>query len=399
MRSLRFALVTTVRQPARTLLGVLGVAAVGALLFDMLLLSRGLVVSFQDLLDRVGFDVRVLATDAMPLTGPRLPGAASLVAAIGRLPEVEAVVPVVIADAAVVAADGREALVTLIGAERDGRPMWSLVEGADLAAAGGPEPPLVVSRHATEVLDVEPGRLLRIRGLCGASTAVPLVTMRVAGVGAFPFDAAGQLTMVTDLEAVRQACGGTTVDEADLLLVASAPDAGADRAAAAIRALRPDLHVFTNAEVVERFRRVEFSYFRQISTVLAAVTLVFGFLLIAVLLTVSVNQRLGEITMLRALGLSRARVVGGVLWESALLVGIGGVLAVPLGAALSVWLDAILHGMPGVPLEVQFFAFEARALVLHAALLGLTAVAAALYPMRLVSRLPIAATLRREVVS
>ena len=35
----------------------------------MLLLSRGLVLSFRDLLDRAGFDIRVLATDAPPSPG------------------------------------------------------------------------------------------------------------------------------------------------------------------------------------------------------------------------------------------------------------------------------------------------------------------------------------------
>ena len=59
---LRLSWLTIIRQPARTALAILGVAAVGALLFDMLLLSRGLVLSFRDLLDRAGFDVRVLAT-------------------------------------------------------------------------------------------------------------------------------------------------------------------------------------------------------------------------------------------------------------------------------------------------------------------------------------------------
>ena len=43
-------------------LGILGVAAVGALLFDMLLLSQGLIVSMRDLLDRTGYDVRVTTT-------------------------------------------------------------------------------------------------------------------------------------------------------------------------------------------------------------------------------------------------------------------------------------------------------------------------------------------------
>ena len=42
--------------------------------------------------------------------------------------------------------------------------------------------------------------------------------------------------------------------------------------------------------------------------------------------------------------------------------------------------------------------FEPRALGVHAAVLIATAVLAALYPVRLVSRLPIAATLRNETV-
>jgi len=43
--------------------------------------------------------------------------------------------------------------------------------------------------------------------------------------------------------------------------------------------------------------------------------------------------------------------------------------------------------------------FEPRALAIYAALLAAASVAAAGYPVRIVSALPIAATLRREVVS
>jgi ABC-type lipoprotein release transport system permease subunit len=88
-----------------------------------------------------------------------------------------------------------------------------------------------------------------------------------------------------------------------------------------------------------------------------------------------------------------------VLWRSLLLVGCGGLLALPLGLLLSSWLDAILKQMPGVPENLHFFAFEPRALLLYASLLSTTALFAALYPMWLVARLPIAATLRDEVVS
>ena len=55
--------------------------------------------------------------------------------------------------------------------------------------------------------------------------------------------------------------------------------------------------------------------------------------------------------------------------------------------------------MPGIPLQLHFFVFEPRAVVVHIALLTATAILAALYPMRIVARLPIAATLRNEVIS
>ena len=156
----------------------------------------------------------------------------------------------------------------------------------------------------------------------------------------------------------------------------------------------------TNGELVERFSRVEFSYFRQISFVLATVTLFFGFLLITVLLTASVNQRLGEIAALRALGLSRGRVVAGVFCESA---ADGRRRRDSRGAARRLRCrsgsTASCSALPGIPADVHFFVFESRALVSYT----LAAVAAAPLAPRcircgIVATLPIAATLRREVV-
>ena len=97
-------------------------------------------------------------------------------------------------------------------------------------------------------------------------------------------------------------------------------------------------------------------------------------------------------------GFGRRRIAAMLLWESALLVGAGGLLALPLGGALALLLDRILRQMPGLPERLHFFVFEPRALVIHVALFVITAAAAAAYPMWLTARLPIAATLRREVV-
>jgi ABC-type lipoprotein release transport system permease subunit len=78
---------------------------------------------------------------------------------------------------------------------------------------------------------------------------------------------------------------------------------------------------------------------------------------------------------------------------------VGGSAAIPVGGLLAIVLDRILRQMPGVPARLHFFVFEPRTLVLHAALLCATGVLASLYPIWLATRLPIAATLRREILS
>ena len=98
MNALAFAWRSLVRQPARAGLGILGVAAVGALLFDMLLLSQGLVVSMRELLERSGWDVRVTSTDDLPGRAPRIDGASAVLEILARLPEVRSAIAVRVVD-------------------------------------------------------------------------------------------------------------------------------------------------------------------------------------------------------------------------------------------------------------------------------------------------------------
>src|SRR6185295_19623139 len=131
----------------------------------------------------------------------------------------------------------------------------------------------------------------------------PPVAFRVAGIAAFPFDTPGAATTATTAASLDEACGGDVVNSANLILVTAKDDPIVT--AADITQVRPDLRAFTNEESVGRLEQGGFTYFRQISTVLTTVTVSFALLLITVLLTVSVNQRLGEIAALRALRFSR----------------------------------------------------------------------------------------------
>ena len=236
-----------------------------------------------------------------------------------------------------------------------------------------------------------------MRASCVADLeALPATRLKVVGIAEFPFQTTNESTAGGTLDALKAVCGGNAGDAADLILVTSTGDASGT--VAAVRAAYPELRAATNSEVVGRLQQTGFTYFRQISSVLTTVTVSFAVLLITVLLTVSVNQRLGEIAALRALGFTRMRVVKDVLAESALIVGTGGLLSLPLGLLLASGLDRILKGMPGIPVALHFFVFEQQALAIHVALLAATAVIAALYPMRIVAKLPIAATLRDEVI-
>ena len=400
MTSLGLAWRTTKRYRVRAVLAVIGVAIIGALLFDMLLLSRGLLDSFADLLSSSGFDIRIVGSEGVPIVRFPIDGSTQLAADVRGLPEVRDVVLIRI-ERATVQVNGRAPRdVTLVGTTQTGGGPWTIVKGTNLPSAlSSPDRcPMLIARRLAAVLGVVPGSAvdLSVRP-AGIASALPAIACRAVGVVNFAFAATDEDSVATTMIALQDALG-LQAAEADLVLVASRPDVGSAAAVRAIERLRPDLRVYSNEDVVAQFNQNGFAYFRQISLVLSSLTMTFAFLLVATLLTVSVNQRLGEIAALRALGIRRSRIASMLLWESALLVGGGGLLALPIGGLLALALDRILRQMPGLPERLHFFVFNWRAVATHLVVFGMTAAAAAAYPVWLTARLPIAETLRREVV-
>lgn len=390
-----------IRQPARAWLGVCGIAAVGALLFDMLLLSQGLVISFADALESMAFDVRVTATDSLPGTGPELEDGALLSEQFLTLDDIESAVALRFSFVELhvgKAAPWREA--NLLGAGIGARRPWQLLIGHDLPDRSAEQIAVaLINQYTSSTLDLGVGDVVELRGLCeNSGRAVPLQTFTISGIALFPFDSAGSLSLTVGLDRFQTLCGDSHYGGVDMILVASQETVDSDQAAASLRSYREDLHVFTNRQFLSTFETNDFSYFRQISSVLTSVTLVFTFLLITSILTVSTNQRLGEIAALRAMGFSRGRIIADLCWESALFVGTGGLLALPLGWITSLWLDDILKRMPGFPASLHFFVMHAGAIWTYLGLLAIAGALASLYPIWLASRLPIADTLRREVL-
>ncbi len=386
---------TTRRYRARAVLACVGVAVIGALLFDMLLLSRGLLVSFGQLLSAEGFDIRIVATQGFARMG--IPQSAELADAVSRMPGVAQIAAIAVESGDAIVGETRRH-VTLVGRSGYGVSPWRLIHGADLDPSNRDRCDVVVDNTFVPQLHAELGGGVRVLAQPGGSTALPPMECRIVGTADFGFTASGEHTLAMTMDALQRALGATHPSDAQVILVSTAEGADGNAIVRGVARLRPDVRAYSNADVVEQFNRNGFAYFRQISTVLSTLTTAFAFLLVATLLTVSVNQRLGEIAALRALGIARRRIALMLLWESALLVGAGALAAIPLGAALAVGLDYLLRQMPGLPDGLHFFVFERRAIVVHLLVFGVTALASAAYPAWLAARLPIAETLRREVV-
>ena len=267
MTALPFAWRSLVRQPARAALGILGVAAVGALLLDMLLLSDGLVTSMRDMLERTGFDIRVTATGELPQRRqpdrPRVEGDGRLLdPARGGARDGD---PVrrrrrgadgtrerdgvrdgrAEADAGARANDGNdptqgalranEAFVSMQAIGGEGQQPWTVLSGRD--ATGALE--VVVSQATAEQLRLPIGTAVPLRARCqSGSGALPATTVRVVGLVEFPL-ALGEHVIGSSMATLDAACGGNTADEAEAILVRATGDVEQTAAALRRRAARP----------------------------------------------------------------------------------------------------------------------------------------------------------------
>ena len=170
MNAMGFAWRSLVRQPARASLGVLGVAAVGALLFDMLLLSNGLVISMRGLLERTGFDLRVTATDALPGQGPLIQNAVAAAQTMATLPAVRSAIALRFANAMVLPPGP-------VGGSTTTRGLYTSFQGVagPSTNAGRAEPDFLLREHGSrEQMSRCYGAMFGARPDCSASlTPVP----------------------------------------------------------------------------------------------------------------------------------------------------------------------------------------------------------------------------------
>ena len=395
MRGVTWGLRSLLRQPLRTGLSLAGIAVAAAMLLDMVMLSGGIDKSFSDLLLGRGFQIRLTPKGTLPFdTEATMAGATGIVAALRRDPAVAAAGAVLGTSLYGRTADST---VTLFGygIEPEAQSLYQLSSGRDLVPGdtGG----VVLSPPAARLLRAGVGDTVTLVGRLDPQVVTAAVGRRlvVRGMVRWLYDYRGQPSVGTALPVMQRLARYNATDRASIILVRARVDDAVPTLADSLRARFPQLEVNSVADLVAHFRE-RLVYFRQLSYILGSMSLVVTVLLVATLLTITVNERLGEIATLRAIGVSRGTVVGQVLAEGTALTLVGASLGILLGLVTARYLDAILTSFPGLPAAFSFFVPRADTLTFAALVLVVTGSLAGLYPAWLASRAPIAATLRAE---
>jgi putative ABC transport system permease protein len=393
---LHLAVASLLRYRTRTILAVLGVAVAAAMLLDMVMLSSGMRESFRTLLESRGFSIRLSPRGTLPFdTDATVADASRIVATLSRHPDIAVVSPVLGATVHVV--DGaRPAPAFALGVNAAVQGDYRLERGRDAltrdAFVANEEFMQRTGARVGDTVVLATAYSPQLRAYGGERRLV------LAGQARFVYLSRGQAAVAMPLATLQMMGGPERRDRASLFMVAVRSGAAADSVQRWIERAVPRVDAISTREALARVDE-RLAYFRQMALILGAVSLLVGFLLVTTLVTVSVNQRIGEIAVQRAIGVSRAHVVQQIVIESLVISLSGAGIGLALGLITARWLNAILASFPGLPTAIDFFLFQPRAAWTALGLLIASGIVAGVYPSLRAASLPIAHTLREEAVA
>jgi putative ABC transport system permease protein len=381
---------TLTRRRARSALALAGIAISAALLLDMTMLASGLTDSFGELTRSQGYSLRVTPAGTLPFDSEAGIRDATLAQQrLAAVPGVASIAPVLGAQLFVEDNETVEALFT-VGIDPAAQMLYVLTAGREPAPGE-----VVVSAPLASALDLQPGGSIPLAANLDASLARPRDSRQylISGIGDFLYDHADQRSVampIRDLQALTE-----RPDEVSLFAVAA--EAGTDEVAlsGALESAVEGISVYSTAELMAAMDE-RLLYFRQLATILGSVALIVTALLVSTIITIGVRERFGEIATLRAIGVPRRRLLGGIVMEGLTLTMLGCLLGLPIGLWMASRLDRILLAFPGIPAKLSFFVFNTDRVLLAFAIVLATGALAGLIPGTGALRTPLAHALREE---
>ena len=394
------AFATLRRHPARTVLAIIGIAVASALLLDMVMLATGMSDSFRSLLLARGYQLRVAPKGTLPFDSEAtIDGADAIVAALRASPDIRAVSPILGATLAL--PESRIPSTFALGIEPAVQGDYTLESGHDVVIANDAIAHIVASQTFLTRSGHVIGDTITLAAGIDAQLRTAARTRRVmlSGVGRFFYIPNETPVIALPLPVLRTMLGAGFTDRMSMAMaeVRQNDSAHVELARAWIATTQPRITAISTDSAI---RQVEerLSYFRQLAFVLGAISLAIGFLLVATLITLSVNERRGEIAVMRAIGTQKRGVLQQVMLEGLMLSGAGIVVGLGLGVVTAQWLNTILRDFPGLPASFDFFVWSARAAWRSLALLLVAGGVAGLLPAWRAASIPVARALRDEAI-
>jgi putative ABC transport system permease protein len=384
------------RHASRTLLAMLGVAVAAAMLLDMVMMSSGLRESFRELLLSRGFQLRLAPKGTLPFdTDATIENVSGIISVLRTNPQIASISPV-LGGTIHVPVNGRVVSSATLGIDPRVQGDYELERGRDPQSAND----IVVNADFLKAsrtrigdsIDVATGYDPQLRTYSGERR------MLITGQARFIYGAADQLATAMPITTLQGLGGPDRADDASLFMIKVRDDKQVESVRQWVERRIPDVSgISTETALAQVDQRL--SYFRQLALILGTVSLMVGFLLVTTLVTVSVNERIGEIIVMRALGVSRSHVVQQILLEGVVITLTGAVAGLGLGLITARYLNSILSTFPGLPMAIDFFLFQPKAVWTSLGLLSLSGIAAGVYPAFQAASLPIATTLRQEAIA
>jgi putative ABC transport system permease protein len=385
-----------IRHRSRTLLAVLGVAIATAMLLDMVMLATGMRESFRELLLSQGFDIRLAPKGTLPFdTDATIPDVSRITTVLRTNPDILEISPVLGGSIHISVGD-KDVSSAILGIDPAVQADYEFLSGRDVTTTDA----IVVNdnllrklgAHIGDTLNVATGYDPQTRTYSGQRKLV------LTGMARFIYGAADQTASAVRRETLEAMKGPEGHDRASLFMVRVRDGANPDSVRTWVERALPSVSAISISTAIAQVDQ-RLSYFRQLAFILGAVSLFVGFLLVTTLVTVSVNERAGEIAVMRAIGVSRTHVVQQIVLEGVAISLGGAIIGLGLGLLTARYLNGILSAFPGLPMAIDFFLFQPIAAWSALGLLVVSGIGAGIYPAWRAASLPIAESLRREAIA
>lgn len=384
-----------IRHPARNFLYILGISITAALLLDMIMLSGGIKISLGKMLRDLGYEIRISPRGTLPFeTDAQIRDYGAIESALLKHPTVKSVDALL---GATVSVDyqGKTFNSFALGLLQPKNPLYRILSGRE-PEKGMRE--ILVNQYLASDRRLHPGDHVKLWIGSQAQTTGTYepVDFTVTGTAFFALDAEGQYTVACTLPVLQDLLQQKDDPVSVILIRMKDPDRS-DTLTREINRTYPQLSAYTVTSVIQAVDR-QLSYFKQFSYILGGISLIVTFVLIFIITTISFHDRVGEIALLRALGLAQKTIFSTIVLEGMLTSACSAVLGFLLGKAVALYLDSILKSAPGLPDRFSFFVLEPESVARALVVLLLTGFFAGLYPAAAAVRLPIADTLREEIL-